>query len=216
MWFAWFVWFAWYAFKSYPLCNSFRIFWGHFLAFFPIQSFINFVFDKLKVLLKFVSFSFMTYDRYLLTLGVIFGQDSTVLKDSTTYSQIWAKFCRYFYCKQFDYCNTFLVKVMHNYYCNTFLSKYFYCYCNTFIWSITMLYLQRWQYLIVAVRLHIAYENEGEEVLYQNSLKKCFKVETAGRRTTFRTANFGSHFFHALTPQLYMVWFVGFHIGIII
>ena len=111
-------------------CNSFRIF----------QSFINFVFDKLKVLLKFVSFSFMTYDRYLLTLGVIFGQASTVLKDSTTYSQIWAKFCRYFYCKQFDYCNTFLVKVMHNYYCNTFLSKYFYCYCNTFIWSITMLW----------------------------------------------------------------------------
>ena len=114
-------------------------FGGIFLTFFLIQSFINFVFDKLKVLIKFVSFSFMTYDRYLLILGVIFGQDSTVLKNSTTYSQIWAKFCRYFYCKQFDYCNTFLVKVMHNYYCNTFLSNYFYCYCNTFIWSITML-----------------------------------------------------------------------------
>ena len=126
---------------SNGLCNTFRIFWGHFLAFFPIQSFINFVFDKLKVLIKFVSFSFMTYDRYLLILGVIFGQDSTVLKNSTTYSQIWAKFCRYFYCKQFKYCNTFLEKVMHNYYCNTFLSKYFYCYCNTFIWSITMLCL---------------------------------------------------------------------------
>ena len=37
----------------------------------------------------------MTYDRYLLTLGVIFGQDSTV--------------------------------------------QHFYCYCNTFIWPITML-----------------------------------------------------------------------------
>ena len=34
-----------------------------FSAFFPIQSFINFVFDKLKVQLKFVSFSFMTYFR---------------------------------------------------------------------------------------------------------------------------------------------------------
>ena len=66
-----------------------------FSAFFLIQSFINFVFDKLKVILKFVSFSFITYDRYLLTLGVIFGQDSTV--------------------------------------------QHFYCYCNTFIWPITML-----------------------------------------------------------------------------
>ena len=31
-----------------------------------------------------------------LTLGVILGQDWTVLKDSTTYSQIWAKFYQYY------------------------------------------------------------------------------------------------------------------------
>ena len=131
-----------YFFKQQKYCTIaifFQMVCAIVLGFLVIH---RFCFWKLKVLLKFVSFSFMTYDRYLLTLGVIFGQASTVLKDSTTYSQIWAKFCRYFYCNYFDYCNTFLVKVLHNYYCNTFLSEYFYCYCNTFIWSITMLWFK--------------------------------------------------------------------------
>ena len=105
-------------------CNSFGIFQEHFFRNFSIAH---------------VQMRFGFMNRYLLNLVVIFGLALKFLKDSTTYFQIWARFCHYFYCKQFDYCNTFLVKVLHNYYCNTFLSEYFYCYCNTFIWSITML-----------------------------------------------------------------------------
>ena len=102
------------------------------LGFFGSNFFRNFSIAHVQM-----RFGFM--NRYLLNLVVIFGLALKFLKDSTTYFQIWARFCHYFYCKQFDYCNTFLVKVLHNYYCNTFLSEYFYCYCNTFIWSITML-----------------------------------------------------------------------------
>ena len=43
---------------------------------------------------------------------------------------------------------------MHNYYCNTFLSEYFYCYCNTFIWSITILWMHFYKMLRLFKKRH--------------------------------------------------------------